>query len=142
MFVSNKKDKRVMNESNVPSINMISEGTRIVGNLSTKKDFRISGELEGKLEIEGKCIVSASAVINGDILASDADIAGKVNGEIVVKNRLTLRQNCNISGDIHTKILVVEEGAMFQGACHMSAAPSAKLREEHREAAPLKAVND
>lgn len=134
-----------MSEMNIPSINMISEGTRITGNIVTQKDFRISGELEGKLDVEGKCIVSAPAVIYGDILAADADISGKVHGEIIVKNRLILRQNCMVTGDIHTKILVVEEGASFQGACHMSADPASRVREDHREASPLKltkAVNE
>lgn len=109
--------------SNVPSINMISEGTRIVGSLSTQKDFRISGEVEGELRIEGKCIVASTAFIKGDIYASDADIAGKIDGEIIVKNKLIIRQSGQVTGDVHTKVLLVEEGARFEGACHMGTTP-------------------
>ncbi|MCC5926305.1 MAG: polymer-forming cytoskeletal protein [Bacteroidetes bacterium] len=109
----------MQDQSNVPAINMISDGTRITGTLETKKDFRISGELEGSLKVEGKCVVSASAVIKGDIIATEADIAGKVEGQVSATNRLVLRQTCSIVGDIITKSLLVEEGAKFEGACHM-----------------------
>lgn len=109
----------MQDQSNVPSINMISDGTKIIGTLETKKDFRISGELDGSLKVEGKCVISASAVVKGDVTATEADIAGKVEGEIVVSNRLILRQSSVVLGDIQTKTLLVEEGARFEGACHM-----------------------
>lgn len=125
-------------QNNVPSINMISEGTKIVGTLTTQKDFRISGEVEGKLHIDGKCIVSATALIKGDLIAADADIAGRVEGEIIVKSKLILRQTAHVTGDIHTKVLLVEEGATFEGACHMSSNPIEKKSKENANNAPLK----
>jgi cytoskeletal protein CcmA (bactofilin family) len=139
MFSSNKNTKRPMSDqNNVPSINMISEGTKIVGTLTTQKDFRISGEVEGKLHIDGKCIVSATALIKGDIIAADADIAGRVEGEITVKSKLILRQTAQVTGDIHTKVLLVEEGAKFEGACHMSSNPVEKQSKDSVNSAPLK----
>lgn len=120
MFSSrNKHSKPMQDHSSVPAINMVSEGTRITGTLETKKDFRISGEIEGSLKVDGKCVVSATAVVKGDITATEADIAGRVEGQVTVSSKLTLRQTSTIIGDIVTKSLLVEEGAKFEGACHM-----------------------
>lgn len=128
MFNSNNNGKKtsaskVSSNStgkNLPSINMISEGTQVTGNLNTKNDIRIAGKLEGEAKADGKLIISSSGSFNGDIEAVDADIAGKLKGEIHVSSKLILRQSAVIDGDIYTKSLLVEEGAQINGACHMS----------------------
>ncbi len=126
MFNSNKKQtaaNKVNTNStgkNLPSINMISEGTQVTGTLNTKNDIRIAGKLEGEAKAQGKLIISSSGNIDGDVEAVDADIAGKLKGEIHVSNKLILRQSAVINGDIYTKSLLVEEGAQINGACRMN----------------------
>lgn len=105
--------------NNLPSVNMISEGTHLKGTLKTKNDIRIAGTVEGEAKAEGKLIISSSGKIDGDVNAVDADIAGRLEGEIRVKNKLILRQSAIIDGDIYTKSLLVEEGAQINGACRM-----------------------
>lgn len=105
--------------NNLPSVNMISEGTHLKGTLKTKNDIRIAGTLEGEAKANGKLIVSSSGKIDGDVNAVDADIAGHLEGEIRVTNKLILRQSAVIDGDIITKTLLVEEGAQINGACRM-----------------------
>lgn len=106
--------------NNLPSINMISEGTHVKGTLHTKNDIRIAGKLEGEAEAKGKLIIASTGVVDGDIEAVDADIAGKLLGEIHVSNKLILRQSAIVDGDIYTKSLLVEEGAQINGACRMN----------------------
>lgn len=106
--------------NNLPSINMISEGTHVKGTLNTKNDIRIAGKLEGEAEAKGKLIIASTGVVDGDIEAVDADIAGKLMGEIHVSNKLILRQSAIVDGDIYTKALLVEEGAQINGACRMN----------------------
>lgn len=127
MFSSKpEKSKNMSDQTTIPSINLVSEGTIVTGNILSKHGFRISGEIKGTVDVEGKCIVSPTALINGDIIAMDADISGQVDGEIIVKNKLVLRQTARIKGNIRTKAMMVEEGARFDGACHMSSAPEKK----------------
>lgn len=106
--------------NNLPSINMISEGTHVKGTLNTKNDIRIAGKLEGEANAKGKLIVTSSGTVDGDIEAVDADVAGQLKGEIHVTNKLIVRQSAVIDGDIYTKSLLVEEGAQINGACHMN----------------------
>ncbi|MCH8558037.1 MAG: polymer-forming cytoskeletal protein [Balneolia bacterium] len=108
-----------------PAVNMISEGTHIKGDITTQNDFRISGTVEGELDVKGKCIITQTGKVLGKINAQDADISGKVEGTVVTSNKLTLRQTAHVTGDVETKVILVEEGARFDGACRMSQKPGA-----------------
>lgn len=133
------------NESgkNMPSVNMISEGTHLKGNLKTKNDIRIAGTLEGEAKSKGKLIISSTGKIDGDVRTMDADIAGTLNGEIRVDNKLVLRKTAVIDGDIFTKNLLVEEGAQINGVCRMgeqSEPVSINIEDNTYDESTLKAV--
>lgn len=104
-----------------PSLNMISEGTKIKGTIQSQNDIRIAGRLDGEAICKGKVIVSSSAHLEGNISSVEADIAGKVEGTIKVSNKLTLRQTAVVGGDIFTNVLIIEEGAKLNGNCRMGA---------------------
>ncbi|MGM0547262.1 MAG: bactofilin family protein [Bacteroidota bacterium] len=105
---------------NLPSVNMISEGTELKGTLDTKNDVRIAGTLDGEAKAKGKIIVSSSGKVDGNIEAEDADIAGNIDGEVRVTNKLILRKSAVIEGDIYTKTILAEEGSQINGSFHMS----------------------
>jgi cytoskeletal protein CcmA (bactofilin family) len=119
----NKKEQTTVNDTSQksPVLNMISEGTKIKGSITSENDIRISGKVEGEARCKGKIIIASSAHIQGDLISVDADVSGNVDGTIKVSNRLILRQSANIEGDIHTKLLVVEEGAQINGSFKMGA---------------------
>jgi cytoskeletal protein CcmA (bactofilin family) len=117
------KSKPPVNETTpkTPSLNLISEGTRIKGTITSQNDLRISGRLDGEAICKGKIIVASTARIDGNITTVEADIAGNITGTLKVSDRLTLRKSAIVGGDIYTKILVVEEGAQMNGNCRMGA---------------------
>ncbi len=118
-----KPQTPVTTDKTQPAINMISPGTVINGSLSTKNDVRISGRVDGEVQADGKVILANDGYVNGNINAGEADVAGTVEGELNISDRLLLRQTARIKGDIQTKILLVEEGAVFEGACRMEGFP-------------------
>lgn len=121
-MLKNKNHKNVNGTAQKsPSLNMISEGTKIKGTISSQNDIRIAGKLDGEAICKGKIIVTSSAHLDGDLTSADADIAGNVSGSIKVGERLILRQTANVGGDIYTKLLVVEEGAQINGNFRMGA---------------------
>lgn len=113
------KNKGNRPDSNLSSVNMVSEGTEIIGTLKTQSDIRIAGKVEGEAQVAGKIIIASSGHVDGNIEAKDADIAGRVEGEVHVSSKLTLRQSAVVEGDLYAQNLVVEEGATFNGGCHM-----------------------
>jgi len=121
MFNNNKKEDKLVNSTNgqSPSLNMISEGSKVKGNIQSQNDIRISGKIEGEASSKGKLIITSSGVIDGNVKAAEADISGNLIGEIHITNRLTLRKTAKINGNIYTKTLIVEEGAEINGDCKM-----------------------
>ncbi len=100
-------------------INMIGEGTVFEGTLKSESDIRISGRVDGTLEVKGKVIVAQEGSVEGEIRAASLDVAGRVNGEVDVEERVVLKSSAVIEGNIQTGRLVVEEGAEFNGTCRM-----------------------
>jgi cytoskeletal protein CcmA (bactofilin family) len=107
-------------------INLVGEGTVFEGTLRAESDVRASGKIVGKLDVDGKAIVAESGVVDGEIVATNADVAGRVEGEIRVSERLVLKSTAHVDGNIETDRLVVEEGAVFTGECRMGEAVSAE----------------
>jgi cytoskeletal protein CcmA (bactofilin family) len=100
-------------------INVIAKNTIIVGEIKSDGDFRIDGTLEGNLTIKGKVIFGAAGVIKGNIEASNADIEGKISGQLKVIKTLTVKATANISGDVVVGKLSIEPGATFNASCVM-----------------------
>lgn len=116
-----KKRKMAKNNMNdVEAINIIAAGTTITGDLKTDGVIRLNGTLVGNLETSEKLVIGQNGRVEGEVKCKNADVEGKVKGVILVNDLLTLKRSANIQGDIITKQLSVEPGAIFTGTCKMS----------------------
>ena len=102
---------------NVNSISRISAGTVIKGEILSPTDIRIDGSFEGKVHSKGRVVLGESAVVKGDIICNNIDLWGKVEGNVYVKDTLSLKAGCSMDGNLHTRRLSVELGATFNGSC-------------------------
>ena len=102
---------------NVNSISRISAGTVIKGEILSPNDIRIDGTFEGRVQSKGRVVVGESAVIKGDIVCENVDLWGKVEGNLFVKDTLSLKEGCVVDGNLHIRRLAVELGATFNGNC-------------------------
>ena len=102
---------------NVNSISRISAGTIIKGEIVSPYDIRIDGTFEGRVQSKGRVVVGESAKITGDIVCENVDLWGKVDGNLFVKDTLSLKEGCVVSGNLHIRRLSVELGATFNGNC-------------------------
>ena len=102
---------------NVNSISRISAGTVIKGEILSPNDIRIDGTFEGRVQSKGRVVVGESAVIKGDIVCENVDLWGKVEGNLFVKDTLSLKEGCIVDGNLHIRRLAVELGAIFNGNC-------------------------
>lgn len=104
-------------EVNVNSISRISAGTVIKGEILSPTDIRIDGTFEGKVTSKGRVVLGETAVVKGDIVCDNIDLWGKVDGNVFVKDTLSLKEGCVINGNLHIRRLAVELGATFNGSC-------------------------
>ncbi|MCA0958614.1 polymer-forming cytoskeletal protein [Muricauda ruestringensis] len=117
MFSDNKKP-RPMNEFGGQP-NRIEKNTTIKGDITSEADFRIDGKLEGNVTTSGKVVIGKDGYINGKVECVNADIEGKFNGELMVKDLLSLKSSATIEGTVSVAKLAVEPGATFNAACTM-----------------------
>jgi cytoskeletal protein CcmA (bactofilin family) len=108
------------------NINVLSEGTILEGDLRSKGDLRIDGEVKGNVTTEGRCIVGVTGSIKGIIKARDCDISGNAVGDVNVSDLLLIKATGKVDGDINTSKLVLENGGEFNGTCSMGNAISMK----------------
>lgn len=104
---------------NVNSISRISSGTIIKGEILSPYDIRIDGTFEGKVQTKGRVVVGETAFIKGDIICENIDLWGKVDGNLFVKDTLSLMEGCSVNGNLNVKRLAVELGSIFNGNCRM-----------------------
>ena len=116
-----------------PSVDVIEKSTKIIGDIFSKADFRIDGQVEGNINTSGKVVVGNSGNISGKLNCSYADISGKVSGSIEVKETLSLMADSYISGDITTAKLSVEEGAQVEATISMKSGKQLKAVEVENE---------
>jgi cytoskeletal protein CcmA (bactofilin family) len=117
----NSKPKSSPNESPSGSTTIIGAGTVIKGDIESTGDIRIDGTLNGNLTATAKILIGPDGVVEGAIKGRQADVLGKVTGQMDIKEVLQLRGKCNIDGDIYAGKLEVEPTATFNGRCHMGA---------------------
>ena len=100
-------------------INIITVGTLIKGDITASGDFRLDGTLQGNIQLNGKLVVGDSGVVTGNVLCQNANIIGTVNGNLSVKELLSLHTSARVRGDILINKLSIEPGAVFTGKCRM-----------------------
>ena len=101
------------------AINIITDGTLVKGDITATGDFLLDGTLEGNIQLNGKLVVGDSGVVNGNVLCQNANIIGTVNGNLSVKELLSLHTTARVRGDILINKLSIEPGAVFTGKCCM-----------------------
>ena len=100
-------------------INSISSGSRIDGDLVSKSDVRIDGELNGSIKTDGRLVLGEGGVVEGTVNCKSAIIGGELKATITSEDLLTLKSTAKLSGEIIAGKLAIEPGAIFSGKCSM-----------------------
>ena len=109
-----------------PSVDVIEKSTKIIGDIFSKADFRIDGEVEGNITTSGKVVVGNNGKISGKLNCSNADISGNISGNIEVNETLSLMSDSYVQGEIITGKLSVEEGAQVDATISMKSSKKLK----------------
>ncbi len=117
----NKQEKKAVEEQLTTSSNTIGKGTSLIGDVEAFGNIRIDGRVKGNITTKSKLVLGDSSFIDGNVLAQNAEIEGEVTGRVEVTEVLVLKPTARISGDIIVNKMIVEAGAVFNGACKMGA---------------------
>ena len=112
---------KVKKEPSLPSssVSILGAGNIFTGDFKCNGDLRVDGTVKGSIHSKAKVIIGLSGFIEGDIYCNEADITGKVTGNIFTKTGLILKQSATLYGDAHTPKFIIEPAATFNGKSFM-----------------------
>jgi cytoskeletal protein CcmA (bactofilin family) len=94
-------------------------GCKVKGDVVVRGGARVLGEIDGGLTATGDVEVELGAAVHGDLTAESATIAGHIEGDVRVRDALELRSGAHLRGDVYARSFRIQDGAIFQGNCHM-----------------------
>ena len=108
----------------VPSI--IGEDLSITGNVTSKGEMQVDGEIQGDIHC-GSLLLGDKSQVIGSVIAEDIVVRGRVVGSIRGL-RVTLQAQSHVEGDIFHQSLAIEQGAYFEGKSRRSDDPLAEAK--------------
>ena len=108
----------------VPSI--IGEDLTIKGNITSKAEIQVDGEIEGDIRC-GSLLLGDKSKVTGGVAAEDVVVRGHVVG-LIRGLRITLQAQSHVEGDIFHQSLAIEQGAYFEGKSRRSDDPLAEIK--------------
>jgi len=123
--------------------NVLNSDVEIKGNLKFTGELTFEGKLEGEINTDGTLHLGDSAVVNGNINAGTVIVRGKINGNILAKDKIEIKSKTELFGDVRSSKLVIEEGVTFVGKTEVNpnkVAPSAPTAPRSTPPAPPNAA--
>ena len=95
----------------------IGENVLIAGQIFAKEDLVIDGQIDGQIEsLEHKVTIGKAARIKATIKGRDVVIHGTVHGNVEASDKIDLRRDAHLVGDIRAARIAIEDGAIFKGS--------------------------
>ena len=104
-----------MDNMNTTSKNVLGSDVEIKGNIKFTGELAFDGKLDGEIHTDGTLHLGDGAVVNGNISAQSVVVRGKINGNIVAKEKIEIKAKAELFGDIRAAKLTIEEGVTFVG---------------------------
>ena len=98
---------------------VVSPGTRIDGGFTSSENIRLDGVVSGELRCDRRLVIGEAGRVEGKVTAAEAVIMGSIHGDVIISGSLHLMGTARIEGDIRASLLIVEEGAVYNGKCQI-----------------------
>lgn len=98
----------------------------IKGEISGNEDLQIDGSVEGLVQLDDrKLTVGASARVTADLMAREVIVYGNVKGNLRARDRIEIKKDGSVVGDLTTARIMIEDGAYFKGSIEIDKAGEA-----------------
>jgi cytoskeletal protein CcmA (bactofilin family) len=95
----------------------LGEGLHVKGEITGTEDLLIDGTVEGLVQLDGrKLTVGVTAKVTADVIAREVVVYGSVKGNLRAKDRVEIKNDGSVSGDLTTARIMIEDGAYFKGS--------------------------
>src|SRR5438874_1350414 len=136
-----------MNPTNNDSKNVLNSDVELKGTLKFSGELVFDGKLDGDISSDGALSLGDNAVVKGNITVNSVVLRGKINGNIIAREKIDIKTKTELFGDIRAPKLAMEEGVTFVGKSEinpnkLAPTPSATVpaAEAPRNTEPVKAA--
>jgi len=113
---------------------VIGKAVKIVGEIYSNEDLLIEGFVEGTVEaLDQKLTVGSNGTLHARVQVRELDVYGNVQGNVEASERIEIRKDARLVGDIKAARIVIEDGAYFKGSIDI-------VKPEAKPQAPRPAV--
>jgi cytoskeletal protein CcmA (bactofilin family) len=104
----------------------IGSNLEIKGIITGKEDLQIDGKVDGPITLQGqKLTVGRTGRVNSEIAAQEVIVYGNITGNLIARDRVEIKKDASVTGDIATARIGIEDGAHFKGRIEIDRAKSA-----------------
>jgi cytoskeletal protein CcmA (bactofilin family) len=119
----------------------IGKAVKINGQIFSKEDLYVDGDVEGTIELaENKLTIGPSGRVQAGIKAREVVVLGAIQGNVEAMDRLDIRKDAKLVGDIKTARIIIEDGAYFKGSIDIVKQDAKKSAPPAAAAAPAAAA--
>jgi cytoskeletal protein CcmA (bactofilin family) len=106
----------------------IGKAVKIVGQIFSKEDLYVDGDLEGTVEaLEHKLTIGPNGTVHAGVKAREVIALGSIQGNVEAADKIEIRKDAKLVGDIRTARIVIEDGAYFKGSIDIIKPEPAKV---------------
>ena len=98
---------------------LIGSSIVIDGEISGGEDLVVLGTVKGRISLKESLFVEGSGVIEADIETANVEVSGQVTGNIIATNKVELKSDSKVVGDIRSPRILIADGAVFRGSVDM-----------------------
>lgn len=103
----------------------------VKGEIQSAEDLIVDGQMEGKLElIQHRLIVGPNGKVRASVKAREVEVQGAINGNVEATERIIIRKNAKLVGDLKMAGVVIEDGAYFKGSIDITRPQAEKPAEK------------
>jgi cytoskeletal protein CcmA (bactofilin family) len=104
-------------ESDSRNAATIGKAVKVIGQIFTKEDLYVDGDVEGTIESQdNKVTIGPNGRVQAGIKAREVIILGQVQGNVETTDKVDIRKDAKLVGDITTSRISIEDGALFKGS--------------------------
>jgi cytoskeletal protein CcmA (bactofilin family) len=117
------------------NVAVIGAGMTIKGEVYSQEDLYVDGDVEGALELKEHCLtVGPNGKTHSSIRAREVVVLGSVQGNVEARDKIAIRKNGRLVGDIKTAGIIIDDGAYFKGSIDIVKTDSKPVAQKKEQA--------
>ena len=119
----------------------IGKAVKIVGQIYSKEDLFVDGDLEGTVEaLEHKLTIGPNGTVHAAVKAREVVALGTIQGNVEATDKIEIRKDAKLVGDIKTARIIIEDGAYFKGSIDIVKQEPARGAQKPQQQPPVQST--